>query len=334
MHMLGKVVLPTSLTDLVLLISRPELKQLRDALVELAAATQLGWPSRTAAAGVSVDATTAVLDAVMEATTSDGGSFALAAALAGLGPAAAAAPGSGSGAPSSGDHGVCSSGGGSDFSAGRACQVEPTAVAGAAQYSPYKESVQVDDVVKVSLVGMSWIHGLLLGLSIKLWMDDGCNFSNISEENLRENYRHYVKPGSPCRLVRLVVPVRVSLFAGSSKILAHYLLVDVPVTIGRGVYTTHLLVVPQSNYGITLGNDFNWAYGAVRVSRDPRDRSSGRSLILPLNPGLLSPGAVMPQPPSHAGPNWRPKQHIPLHYEVTSEYWKVVDADGLPPKAS
>jgi hypothetical protein len=133
--------------------------------------------------------------------------------------------------------------------------------------------------------------------------------------------------------VRLANPVRVSLFAGRSKIEANYMLLNVPITIGKGIYPANLLIVPQSNYGITLGNDFNWAYGAVRVSRDPHDRNTGRTVILPLNSSLLAPGSQLPSPPRHAGPGWRPKQHVTLNYTVTTECWKVVDAESLPPKA-
>jgi hypothetical protein len=183
----------------------------------------------------------------------------------------------------------------------------------------------------VTLVGMCWIRAVILGITLKLMMDDGCNFSNMGEDHLRENYHHYLKPGSSARLVRLVNPVRVSLFAGHSKIEASYMLLEVPMTIGRGVYKTNLLIVPNSNYGVTLGNDFNWAYGAVRVSRNPHDRNTGRTVILPLTQQLLAPGSVLPTRPPHAGPGWRPKQHVPLHYEVTTECWNALPADGLPP---
>jgi hypothetical protein len=227
-----------------------------------------------------------------------------------------------------------SSVGSSSCTTGLSCQVQSTAVVvGAAQHSPYKDSLMQDGLAKVSLVGMCWIGAAILGISLKLMMDDGCNFSNVGVDHLRDNIHHYLKPGSPARLVRLVNPVRVSLFAGHSKIEANYMLLDVPITIGRGVYSCNLLVVPQSNYGITLGNDFNWAYGAVRVSRDHHDRTTGRTVILPLNSSLLAPGSQLPSPPRNAGPGWRPKQYVPLHYEVTTEYWKVVPADGLPPKA-
>lgn len=222
----------------------------------------------------------------------------------------------------------------SGISTGQACQVVLAAAAAEGSVSTaYKTALQSEDVAKVTLVGMMYISSVVvLGVALRVWHDNGCNFSNIGETMLREKAHYFLRPGSGVRLVRLLRPVQVSLFAGRSKITASYLLLNVPLGIGKGIYRVNLLVVPESNYGITLGNDFNWAYGTVIQSRDANDREAGRHMILPLTAGLMKPGIPLPVRPANAPPSWRPRQFVSVHYEVSTECWPVEKVDSLPPK--
>jgi hypothetical protein len=41
----------------------------------------------------------------------------------------------------------------------------------------------------------------------------------------------------------------------------------------------------------------------------------------------------MPERPADAPASWRPRQYVPVNYEVSTEYWQVEKVDSLPPKA-
>lgn len=327
-----------TLMELMQVVSAPQHASLRGGLQALFEVMATGQQQQQQLGGVQ--SATATLEAAAESAEQEGGSWALAAAAAAAAglpfppvSVAESAAGGGYVAPQSG------------ISTGQACQVVPAAGSGAglllaaaaakgSSATAYKAAVQSSEVAKVTLVGMMYMSSvLLLGIAVRVWLDNGCNFSNIGEDMLREKAHYFFRPGSGVQLVKLLRPVQVSLFAGKSRVTASYMLLNVPLGIRKGVYKVNLLVVPESNYGITLGNDFNWAYGATIQSRDPHDREAGRYMILPLTAGLMKPGTPMPERPADAPASWRPRQYVPVNYEVSTEYWQVEKVDSLPPKA-
>ena len=203
------------------------------------------------------------------------------------------------------------------------------AAAGAKQ--PYKAAAQAGQSVRTNLVGMMRTTGFLRGKPVVTHFDPGCNVSTISAAEVRA--KPHIYQAGKTQLVQLKAPVRVGLFAGNERYGADYMLLDVPLGLGRGVYPVNLLVLENSNYGLTLGNDFNWAYGVTFHSRSPTDRTVGRQVVLPLTPDLLAPGEEMPKRPKSAGPSWRALNYVKTDYDVVTEDWRCSAVDSLPAQA-
>ena len=101
---------------------------------------------------------------------------------------------------------------------------------------------------------------------------------------------------------------------------AKYVLRNVPVGLGPGVYPVNFLVLPEANFSVTLGLDFMYAYAAKLVARAYNNRHSGKFLTMPVPPQYARPGYVRPTPPpyvpAHLRASWVPSAAIPVEYVV------------------
>lgn len=158
--------------------------------------------------------------------------------------------------------------------------------------------------------------------------DNGCSISIGSKAYVKKMWHRLCPPGSKARLMRLVTPVQVGLFAGSGCSIATHVLQGLELYIGKGVYPVDLLLIEEGNFNLVLGNSFMVDFAGKVYSRDFTDRHAGRYLVLPLTQKYCQPGVVEPQPPVHRSRYWYPQQMVPVSYELTVDTWFVVPETG------
>lgn len=169
---------------------------------------------------------------------------------------------------------------------------------------------------------VSGVNGMLYPKTLHL--DTGCTINCASRAYMQSNLHKLCGPGSSARLVKLLTPVSVGMFAGQHSSLATHVLQGVQLHIGKGVYAVDLLIIDEGNFDLVLGFSF-FADCAVCIwSRDFADRSAGRFLMLLLIQKLCQPGVQQPRPPARHGPHWYPSQLVPLSYQLTVDTWSVV----------
>jgi hypothetical protein len=157
----------------------------------------------------------------------------------------------------------------------------PRAARPAPPDTPYKDAVQ-SEVVTVPFTSPLQVTGGVQGRKFGVVIDIGCTYSIMSQPWLRRNKNLFFFPGSPVQLLAFEQPgPSLGVLLGDMRSDATYMLRNVPLELGDGVYWVNFLVMPHSAFEVALGLEFVDTY-AVRVSTKAYGvPSSGPQLYIP-----------------------------------------------------
>jgi hypothetical protein len=185
--------------------------------------------------------------------------------------------------------------------------------------SPYKHALATE-AVDLIIAEQMQVSGDICGSAAEITVDPGCGHSVLRLSEAQRLVPYLSKPSSPCELLELSEAIRVGLFAGPVNVAAQYVLRNVPVGLGPGVYPTHFLVMEDANFNITLGLDFLYAYAARLIPRSINNRQAGKFLSIPVPAQYARPGYQPPPPPKYVPEyqraSWVPSSAIPARYTV------------------
>jgi hypothetical protein len=185
--------------------------------------------------------------------------------------------------------------------------------------SPYMQALAAE-AVDLIIAEQMLVSGDICGSQIEATVDPDCGHSVLRLSEAKRLAPYLSRPESPCELLEMNEAIRIGLFAGSASSSAQYVLRNVPVGLGPGVYPTHFLVMEDANFDITLGLDFLFAYAARIIPRSLNNRQAGKYLTIPVPPQYARPGYEPPPPPryvaEHQRASWVPSSFIPVRYTV------------------
>jgi hypothetical protein len=138
------------------------------------------------------------------------------------------------------------------------------------------------EVVTIPFTSPIKVTGGVMGRRFAMHVDIGCTFSIMDEGWLRQNRHVFFYPGSPVQLLAFQEAApSLGVMLGGTRMQASYILRNVPLELGDGIYNINFLVMPHSIFEVALGLEFMDAY-AVRVSTKAYGRpSSGPQLYIP-----------------------------------------------------
>jgi hypothetical protein len=171
-------------------------------------------------------------------------------------------------------------------------------------------------------------------------VDTGCCTSLMNLSWFKKHRHIFFYPGSPCELMAFEQPPSLGVLLGGHRAKASYVLRNVPLGLGSGIYPVNFLLM-ECNFDVTLGLEFVSAYAARVQARVPHDRSRGAGLLIPTPPGYWKPGLAVPLRPAWAqgdspkAATWLPTNFVPGRYVLTRQRFAVtpVDPSALPATA-
>ena len=178
-------------------------------------------------------------------------------------------------------------------------------------------------MIKKVLCGMPSFTAIINGVEVTICLDNGCELSTISEQELQRRWPVLFAPGSEIQLLDLATPVVVNMYAGGHTVYAKQVLRNVPVDIGIGRYYIDLLVVPDCGYAFTIGMDFLAMYLGIFQARSKDNSPAGRRLSLAAPAEWLQPGKTPCRRPEWAPHYWVPRTSVQLRYPVREVAWEV-----------
>jgi hypothetical protein len=107
---------------------------------------------------------------------------------------------------------------------------------------------------------------------------------------LKRNRHMFFYPGSPVELLELKEQgPALGVMLGSTLMSAKYLLCNVPLQLGDGIYTCHFLVMPHAVFEVALGLEFMDTYAARLSTKAYGLPSTGPQLYIPTPRSYCSP---------------------------------------------
>jgi hypothetical protein len=134
------------------------------------------------------------------------------------------------------------------------------------------------------------VTGGVDGRRFGVTMDIGCCSSILDHRWVQRNRHVFFYPNSPVQLLEFDRDSpALGVLLGDSSAAAMYLLRNVPLQLGEGIYPVNFLVMPESKLEVTLGLDFVDTY-AVRVSTKAYGvPGTGPQLYIPTPRSYCSP---------------------------------------------
>jgi hypothetical protein len=333
-HQLSNVQLPMMLRTLIAAISSPEFQPLRECLRQLGQVLELPAgasaaavagalaaaslaPSSSAEAEAFLQSDAALAGALQEQELSQSpGSFSGVAS-------ASVAPSSLAGTAGSAPHNNSSSSGsprGSHSPRGGRSPVVQDPLPPAA---PYKDAVE-SEVVTIPFTSPIKVTGAVMGRKFGLHVDIGCTYSLMDEEFLRRNKHIFFYPGSPVQLLAFGQQApNLGVMLGGQRMQARFVLRNVPLELGDGIYWVNFLVMPHSIFEVALGLEFVDAY-AVQVSTKAYGRpGTGPQLMIP------TPRSFCRQRVQESWAAGKPFHYnkVPGHFSISRERFSTVPVD-------
>ena len=293
-HQLSNVQLPMALRTLIAAIGHPDLQALRDSLSQLGQALEPQVPEGTSAAAAAGFLAAALLGEGAQAEQP-------------VSPASAAAHQSSSSVAASAI-GVNSSS--SSNTAGRPA-------------SPYRDAVQ-SETATLSFTSPIKVTGDVNGRRFGATIDLGCALSIMDLSWFLQNLHVFFYPGSPVQLLSFEQPPpSLGVMLGGARSTAAYLLRNVPLGLGDGIYWVNFLVMPESCFEVTLGLEFMDAYAVQVSTKGYNNPTSSPRLLIPTPKAYCRPSVVR---------NWRAgcthyNNCVPGQFSVVRERFQVAPVD-------
>jgi hypothetical protein len=323
-HQLSNLQLPMMLRTLIAAISSPDFQPLREGLCQLGQALQLpnGVVDPAAVGGVMGALTAAVLadDTGVGAAQAEQPAPAVAGTCTGAvvqqQPGSVAGIACGSVGPSS----VAGTAGSTQCrsSSSSSSQAGPRPPA-----TPYRDAVECE-VATVPFTSPFKVTGGVLGRQFSMVVDTGCTFSVMDQSWFLRNRHIFFYPGSPVQLLAFEQKApALGVMLGGAQTEATYMLRNVPLEVGEGIYPVNFLVMPHSIFEVALGLEFVDAYAVQLSTKAYGNPNSKPRLVIPTPKSFCHPRV---QKKWEAGWQWY-NNCVPATFAVGPERFNMVVVD-------
>lgn len=163
-----------------------------------------------------------------------------------------------------------------------------------------------------------------MGRRFSIFIDIGCCYSIMDLAWFLKNKHIFFYPGSPVQLLEFQQPApALGVMLGGTRTEATYMLRNVPMALGDGIYPVNFLVMPDSIFEVALGLEFVDAYAVSVSTKGYNNPSSGPRLLIPTPRSYCRPQVQR---------NWEARwayynNRVPGKFEVSHERYNTVTVD-------
>jgi hypothetical protein len=189
--------------------------------------------------------------------------------------------------------------------------------------SPYKDAVQ-SEVTTLPFTSAMKVTGDVNGRKFGVTVDIGCTLSIMDLSWFMRNTHVFFYPGSPVQLLEFEQPApSLGVMLGGERTTAVYLLRNVPLGLGDGIYWVNFLVMPQSSFEVTLGLEFVDTYVVNLSTKGYNNPNSSPRLVIPTPKAYCRPFVQQAWETGRS----HYYNHVPGRFSVVHERFHVAPVD-------